>query len=870
MAEPESDSSELQILVDIHRSIAPLIVKRIFDDLNATENLTLAVFNHLSNFKYEIGNIPLYLEKRGDITPWDYRSLLNLLEGMIDEVALPTTSANNSPNTKGSRSSLRIADQETTGKSFGTEYPKLMALMNKAKEQSYSVDLSTLLNIPRTSKKSGEAEKVITEFNNTNLARFNATVQPDVTEISPVSPTHLERSDKPKRQARRESAKRAQECLSDLWSALREKSKCGSDHVAKLQIRYPEASDYTQHRVFMSKCSGLSQWQEIKCKIIDRFVSIHPRTIPINHNDRNPNVRLENPRLKEIHNVCKTIHGSLTKKQTLEISVYERCLLRDPGAARLAKCPPPTLALHDLLSTDGDILRRYYKVVLALNLSYALLRAYHVGIQDEWTTRDIFFLFDPSNNRVIEAYNPCLTHCIFQQEGPRNAELTGSRKFPLLIALGKILLEVALGRPVSDSELLCRPDVGLLTIISDPDVEFELMENVGPSYVKAMNRCLEANLDDDIDDEEGVEDCDELDEEVQCRDVLLDVIEHLENARQNDYPTLSNHQIFPQKNPNHPLELTVANYTRIQSTPERSSYAEDFLQRAEQFYDSKIACIQIGPRIRIAILDTGVDVNNPFFRGVRQRRVKKDSPFKGYKSFVGNLETDTFGHGTNVAASLLRIAPEADLYIAKISQNEEHAGTDQIVEAFKWARSCDVHIISMSFGLSEDNAAIELAIEKAENHGIIFFAAASNYGGNTRRAFPARMDRVLCIHASDGYGNKSGQDPAPIGDRVNLSTLGVAIESVWESGVYLSGTSYSTPIAAGIAANILRYVQTCSELTEKYRLKAFRLVGMRNILKAMSVDIDNYHYIAPWRRMWDPDSTDEDVTLKIKQALKDD
>lgn len=176
----------------------------------------------------------------------------------------------------------------------------------------------------------------------------------------------------------------------------------------------------------------------------------------------------------------------------------------------------------------------------------------------------------------------------------------------------------------------------------------------------------------------------------------------------------------------------------------------------------------------------------------------------------------------------------------------------------------------MSFGLSEDNAAIERTIEKAENHGVIFFAAASNYGGNTRRAFPARMDRVLCIHASDGYGNKSGQDPAPIGDRVNLSTLGVAIESVWETGVYLSGTSYSTPIAAGIAANILRYVQNCSELTEKYRVKAFRLVGMRNIFQAMSVDIDNYHYVAPWRRMWDPDSTDDDVTSKIKQALKDD
>lgn len=100
MAKLESDSPELQILVDIHRSMAPLIVKRIIDDLNSPENLRLAVFNHLSSFKYEIGNIPLYLEKGGDIPRWDYRSFLNLLEGMIDKAVLPSTQAVNSPDTE--------------------------------------------------------------------------------------------------------------------------------------------------------------------------------------------------------------------------------------------------------------------------------------------------------------------------------------------------------------------------------------------------------------------------------------------------------------------------------------------------------------------------------------------------------------------------------------------------------------------------------------------------------------------------------------------------------------------------------------------------------------------------------------------------
>lgn len=176
----------------------------------------------------------------------------------------------------------------------------------------------------------------------------------------------------------------------------------------------------------------------------------------------------------------------------------------------------------------------------------------------------------------------------------------------------------------------------------------------------------------------------------------------------------------------------------------------------------------------------------------------------------------------------------------------------------------------MSFGLTGDNDAISHAIERAEGEGVIMFAAASNYGGNTGRAFPARLEQVLCIHASDGNGNKSGMDPSPRAGRENLSTLGVAIPSVTEKETYLSGTSYSTPVAAGIAANILRFIQNLADtnmLAEKYRIKAFSRTGMRNILLAMSNDRDGYRYIAPWWNMWDNVPTKQKVAWKIEEAL---
>jgi hypothetical protein len=50
------------------------------------------------------------------------------------------------------------------------------------------------------------------------------------------------------------------------------------------------------------------------------------------------------------------------------------------------------------------------------------------------------------------------------------------------------------------------------------------------------------------------------------------------------------------------------------------------------------------------------------------------------KHFVGDSVEDSQGHGTNVAAIISKIAPEADLYIAKVSQGKENEGTQQIID----------------------------------------------------------------------------------------------------------------------------------------------------------------------------------------------
>jgi subtilisin family serine protease len=175
----------------------------------------------------------------------------------------------------------------------------------------------------------------------------------------------------------------------------------------------------------------------------------------------------------------------------------------------------------------------------------------------------------------------------------------------------------------------------------------------------------------------------------------------------------------------------------------------------------------------------------------------------------------------------------------------------------------------MSFSIPK-TPAVKRIIREAEKDGVIVFVAASNNGANTARSFPATLDTVLCIHANDGKGNKGSMNPEPEPNRDNLSTLGVAVPSVWENGVYLSGTSYATPVAAAITAVILCFVEaavTANQMPNESKEEAFDREGMKGILLSMSVLRDGYNCIVPWREFLPPGAGQDVLIASIRNAL---
>lgn len=149
---------------------------------------------------------------------------------------------------------------------------------------------------------------------------------------------------------------------------------------------------------------------------------------------------------------------------------------------------------------------------------------------------------------------------------------------------------------------------------------------------------------------------------------------------------------------------------------------------------------------------------------------------------------------------------------------------------------------------------LEQAIRDAEHANILIFAAASNDGGNRKRAYPARADRVICVHSSDGQGNPSDFSPTPVENQDNFSTLGEAVRSSWpvelcdlekdpEAMIYKSGTSFATPIAVAMAAFLLLYARQNLLPVDAGLLK--RTANMKAVLNLISESRKGYSYIAP-------------------------
>ena len=163
-----------------------------------------------------------------------------------------------------------------------------------------------------------------------------------------------------------------------------------------------------------------------------------------------------------------------------------------------------------------------------------------------------------------------------------------------------------------------------------------------------------------------------------------------------------------------------------------------------------------GKGVKIAIIDTGVNFAHPDFVTYG----KNSDLLKGY-DFVemDNFPQDTNGHGTQVAGiisangQLKGIAPEAEIFAYRVSEDGESVPSKLIVDAINRAILDDVDIINISLGVNMTHNQIEKSVNQAIGNGIVVIAAAGNGGPNSNSiGSPGSNPNAITVGAT--YNNR--------------------------------------------------------------------------------------------------------------------
>ncbi|MEE4490185.1 type VII secretion-associated serine protease mycosin [Streptomyces sp. BE230] len=237
-----------------------------------------------------------------------------------------------------------------------------------------------------------------------------------------------------------------------------------------------------------------------------------------------------------------------------------------------------------------------------------------------------------------------------------------------------------------------------------------------------------------------------------------------------------------------------------------------------------------GKGVRVAVIDTGVDVTNPQLATAVDRASGADllppskdgtqdpaadaSKGKG-KGGGGDGTTDVIGHGTKVAGIIaarsrpgtgfVGLAPEAT--IIPIRQNDDKGtGTAAtMAAAIRHAIAKRATVINISQDTVKplrDDSDLALAVREALNKDIVVVASAGNDGlaGKVKLTYPAAYPGVLAVAASDR--NDERAPFSQTGPFVGVAAPGVDMVSTVPKGGQCvdNGTSFSAPYVAGVAA----------------------------------------------------------------------
>jgi len=234
--------------------------------------------------------------------------------------------------------------------------------------------------------------------------------------------------------------------------------------------------------------------------------------------------------------------------------------------------------------------------------------------------------------------------------------------------------------------------------------------------------------------------------------------------------------------------------------------------------DAKINGIDERTNADVAVIDTGIDLDHPDLNVVANVNMIKST----------RTGDDDNGHGSHVAGTIgaldnsigvVGVAPGVRLWAVKVLDSRGSGSMSDIVEGIDYVtrNASSIEVANMSLGCDCTSTALNEAIKRSVQAGVVYVVAAGNDNENAAGFSPANHPDVISVSAVADFNGlpgggaastcRSGKDDAlasfsNYGAVVDIAAPGVCIRSTYKNGGYsdLSGTSMAAPHVAGAAA----------------------------------------------------------------------
>jgi hypothetical protein len=222
--------------------------------------------------------------------------------------------------------------------------------------------------------------------------------------------------------------------------------------------------------------------------------------------------------------------------------------------------------------------------------------------------------------------------------------------------------------------------------------------------------------------------------------------------------------------------------------------------------------VTLGQGVVIAVVDTGVDPDHPFFAGrllPGLDLIGGDADSREERDLLDNdgdgLFDEGYGHGTFIAGLALAAAPEALILPVRVLDSDAVGDSATVAMGIVMAVDLGADIVNLSLGATLPMEVIREAMKYADERGVPVVVAAGNEADQL--LYPARYALALAVTATDLLGVA-----APFtnfGSQADLAAPGMDLAGPVpaDSGAPFarwSGTSFAAPLVSGSLALVMR------------------------------------------------------------------